>query len=62
MVEVITQESTVIVGCMEPSAVNFDPAANLDSGECTFATVAAGEVTVVGCMVQSALVNTRNSP
>ena len=62
MVEVITQESTVVVGCMTPSAENFDPAANQDSGECAFAAVATGEVTVEGCMVQSALVNTRNSP
>ena len=56
-----TSAPVVVVGCMDESAVNFDPTANQDSDECAFATVAAGEVTVVGCMVPSALVNTRNS-
>ena len=55
MDEVISQGSTVVIGCMEATANNYHPGANVDSGECTFAPPPTGELSVEGCMVQSAL-------
>lgn len=45
----------VIYGCMNPTALNYNPEANKDNGTCQFNTQAPPPPTVLGCMNPNAL-------